>query len=290
MSKPLSDEAAKSSIHQNDEPSTVFKESLDANLEPIHTAELPNLLADEVSYGPGGIRGIISSPYVFGAAFLASLGGYSFGYDQGVISIINVMPQFHEQYPETANGGFYTGFMTAMLEFGAFLGCFFMPRLADKVSRKWALSIVVVIFNIGAIIQTTAPNYAALVIGRTIGGIGVGTLAMVSYLAGFLMQIGSANVVQGAPLYISEIAPPQLRGALLVLESISIVSGVVMAYWITYGTKDLAGDIAFRLPFGLQMVCATMLGICIHICKYTSEVLDSKAPPCVESMWYISIE
>ena len=46
------------------------------------------------------------------------------------------MPQFHKAIPETANGGFYIGFMTAMLEFGAFLGCSFMPWLADKISRK----------------------------------------------------------------------------------------------------------------------------------------------------------
>ncbi|KAF2801656.1 putative high-affinity glucose transporter [Mytilinidion resinicola] len=258
MEKPLPGEAAKTSLETgNERPSAVFQE----NLEPIPTADLPTRLAEEVSYGPGGMRGILSSPYVFGAAFLASLGGFSFGYDQGVISIINVMPQFHAQFPETADGGFYTGFMTAMLEFGAFIGCFFMPWLADRVSRKWALSIVVVIFNIGGIIQTSAPNYAALVIGRTIGGIGVGTMAM------------------GAPLYISEIAPPQLRGALLVLESISIVAGVVIAYWITYATKDLAGEIAFRLPFGLQMVSATLLGIAIHIFPYSPRWLAMAARP-----------
>lgn len=146
---------------------------------PIPTAELPNALAEQVSYGESGVRGLLSSPYVFGAAFLASLGGYSFGYDQGVISIINVMPQFIDAYPEIGKGGFYTGFMTAMLELGAFIGCFFMPKLADKISRKWALSVVVVIFTIGAIIQTAAPNYGALVAGRFICGIGVGTLAMV---------------------------------------------------------------------------------------------------------------
>lgn len=69
--------------------------------------------------------------------------------------------------------------MTGMLELGAFLGCFFMPWLADKISRKWALSVVVVIFCIGAIIQTAAPDYGTLVFGRFFGGIGVGTLALV---------------------------------------------------------------------------------------------------------------
>lgn len=132
-----------------------------------------------VSYGPDGISGLVSSPYVSGAAVLASLGGFSMGYDMGVISLINVMDQFHKKYPfaETAFG---TEFMTAMLLLGAFVGCIFMPYTADRWSRKWALTAVVIIFDIGAIIQTAAPNYGALVAGRFIGGIGVGTLAMVN--------------------------------------------------------------------------------------------------------------
>lgn len=150
-----------------------------AHIEQLDSVDLPEHIAEHVSYGQRGLRGLVSSPYVFGAALLASLGGFSFGYDQGVISVINVMTQFHKQYPQTdpsnPHHGFYTGIMTGMLEFGAFLGCFFMPKLADKVSRKWALTTVVVIFNIGAIIQTCAPNYAMLVAGRRIGGLGVGT-------------------------------------------------------------------------------------------------------------------
>ncbi|KAJ5884850.1 hypothetical protein N7495_009360 [Penicillium taxi] len=202
------------------------------------------------SYGSNGIQGILYSPFVFGAAVLASLGGFSMGYDMGVISVINDMDQFHAKYP-FAKTSFGTEFMTAMLLLGAFFGCLFMPYMADRYSRKWALTVVVVIFDIGAIIQTASPNYAALVVGRFIGGIGVGTLAM------------------GAPLYISEISPPNLRGTLLVLESISITSGVAIAFWISYGTRNLAGDTSFRLPFGLQMVTATALGIGIHFFPYS---------------------
>ncbi|KAJ5368519.1 uncharacterized protein N7496_008279 [Penicillium cataractarum] len=206
--------------------------------------------ADSVAYGPGGMRGLFSNGYVFGAAFLASLGGFSFGYDQGVISIINVMDNFHKAFPQ-AETAFGTSFMTSMLLLGAFIGCFFMPYLCDKISRKWALTVVVVIFDVGAIIQTSAQSYGALVAGRAIGGVGVGTLAM------------------AAPLYISEISPPELRGTLLVLESISIVSGVVIAFWITYGTQYLTSEASFRLPFALQMVCATILGVGIHFFPYS---------------------
>lgn len=61
----------------------------------------------------------------------------------------------------------------------------------------------------------------------------------------------SSISLQGAPLYISEISPPNLRGTLLVLESISVVSGVVIAYWITFGTRLIESEVSFRLPFGL---------------------------------------
>lgn len=215
-----------------------------------HEDVVVDIFAEDVAYGPDGLRGLLGSSYVFGAAFLASLGGFSFGYDQGVISVINVMEQFHGTFPRTETA-FGTSFMTAMLLLGAFVGCIFMPYLADKISRKWALTVVVVIFNIGAIMQTAANSYGLLVAGRAIGGIGVGTLAM------------------GAPLYISEISPPNLRGTLLVLESISIVSGVVISFWITYGTRHMSGEISFRLPLGLQMVCATLLGTCIHFFPYS---------------------
>lgn len=49
-------------------------------------------------------------------------------------------------------------------------------------------------------------------------------------------------------MYISEISPPHLRGALLVLESVSIVLGAVVSYWITYATRHMEGDVSFRLP------------------------------------------
>jgi MFS family permease len=100
-----------------------------------------------------------------------------------------------------------------------FIGCLFYPKLADKISRKWGLSCAVGVFCVGAIIQTVAHNYATLVAGRFVGGIGVATLAI------------------GAPIYILEIAPPELRGSLLVLEQMSIVIGAISSYWVIYGTR-----------------------------------------------------
>ena len=157
------------------------------NIEPVMTAELPTVLAENVSYGKSGIAGLTGSPYVLLASFLASLGGFSFGYDQGVISIINVMPQFLEAFPrldpENSSAAFWKGLNTAVLELGCVTGCIFMPWLCDKISRKWAITVVVCFFCVGGIIQTAAANYGMLAFGRFFGGIGVGTLALGAPLA-----------------------------------------------------------------------------------------------------------
>lgn len=63
-----------------------------------------------------------------------------------------------------------------------------------------------------------------------------------------------------APLYISEISPPEIRGALLVLEEFSIVLGIVIAFWITYGTQYIANEWSWRLPFLLQLIPGFVLG------------------------------
>lgn len=135
-------------------------------------------LAGDVAYGPKGVRGIFSSgPYILSTAFLASLGGFSFGYDQGVISIINVLPQFHAVIPRAATA-FGKSFMTAMLLLGCFIGCWFFPYIMDRWSRKTALLVSAILFNIGGIMMTAAHDYGTLVAGRAIGGLGTGTLAL----------------------------------------------------------------------------------------------------------------
>ncbi|KAI7500555.1 hexose carrier protein [Hortaea werneckii] len=253
-------------------PTLATATTTDGSIAPFPTAQFPDKLAEEVEYGAGGVKGLAENPYVFGAAFLASLGGFSFGYDQGVISVINVMPQFHNAYPRLApdapSAEFWKGFMTGMLELGAFLGCFFFPQLADTISRKWSLSIVAGIFIIGAIMQTAAPDYAVLVAGRTITGVGVGTMAL------------------GAPLYISEVSPPQVRGTLLVLESLAIVMGVVSSYWVAYGCQYIDNEASFRVPFGLQMVSAGIIGTMIHCFPYSPRwlVLVERDEDALESL------
>ncbi|KAI9730107.1 MAG: hypothetical protein M1834_006099 [Cirrosporium novae-zelandiae] len=213
-------------------------------------------------YGPPGFHGVFSNSYVAACAAFSALGGMLFGYDQGVVSVILVMPQFLDRFgrvAETASGaGFWKGFLTAMIELGALIGAFNQGWIADKYSRRYSILIAVFIFTIGSILQTAAMNYAMLTIARLIGGMGIGMLSMV------------------APLYISEISPPEIRGSLLVLEEFSIVSGIVISYWITFGTRYMSDEWSWRLPFLLQMIPGFLLAFGTIYLPFSPRWLASK--------------
>lgn len=71
------------------------------------------------------------------------------------------------------------------------------------------------------------------------------------------------------PLYISEIAPAEIRGTLLVLQELSIVTGIVVAFYITYGTRHIPGEWSWRLPFLIQMLPAIGLGVGVPWLPYS---------------------
>ncbi|POR36844.1 Uncharacterized protein TPAR_02970 [Tolypocladium paradoxum] len=214
------------------------------------------------TYGKAGFAGIFSNKYVTLCAAFATMGGALFGYDQGVVSVTLVMEQFIEQFPEVgpdaSGAGFKKGFMTAMIELGAFLGAMNQGWIADKFSRKWSILVAVVIFLFGSALQTGAMSFWMLVGGRFVGGIGVGMLAMV------------------APLYISEIAPPEIRGTLLVLQELSIVTAIVAAFYTTYGTRHIQSQWSWRLPFLIQIIPALVLGAGVPFLPYSPRWLASR--------------
>ncbi|KAJ7237558.1 MFS monosaccharide transporter [Mycena haematopus] len=192
------------------------------------------------SYGPPGLAGLWHNYYALLCAIFASIGGLSFGYDQGVIANVLVMEDFMRRWPITP---LQKGALTAVLELGALIGTLLAGILADKYSRRHSIFAACVIFNIGALFQCFAENLGHLFIGRAIGGIGVGALSMLS------------------PLYISEISPPEVRGSLIALEQFSIVLGVVVGFWIGFFTRHISGSLSWRLPLGLQIAPGVLLAL-----------------------------
>ncbi|KAH7258745.1 hypothetical protein FSOLCH5_007670 [Fusarium solani] len=228
----------------------------------VDTEENVGLSLTVEPYGPSGFRGLFNSHYVALCAAFSALGGLLFGYDQGVISVTLVMDHFLDRFPEVSDdapgAGFKKGLMTAMITLGAFIGAINQGWIADWISRKRSIMVSVVVFTIGSALQTSAVNYAMLVVGRFIGGIGIGQLSMV------------------VPLYISEISPPEIRGTLLVFEELSIVAGIVIAFYITYGTRHISSHWSWQLPFLLQILPGLVLGFGAIFLPYSPRWLASK--------------
>ncbi|SJK98267.1 related to transporter (major facilitator superfamily) [Armillaria ostoyae] len=185
-------------LNPNSEPWTRLR---DGGSLTVH----PDGHAYNYSYGPKGLSGLFSNQYTLWCVIFASIGGLSFGYDQGVIANVLVMKDFTERWPISP---FQEGLMTAILELGALTGSVLSGFFADRYSRRLSIFTACVVFCIGSAFQCGAWKLYHIFIGRAVGGLGVGALSMLS------------------PLYMAEISPPELRGSLMALEQFAIVLGV----------------------------------------------------------------
>lgn len=143
------------------------------------------------------------------------------------------------------------GWLTAILELGAWLGTLLSGFLAEAISRKYGILVAVSVFVLGVVIQATAitssgPN--SILAGRFITGMGVGSMAMI------------------VPIYNSEVAPPEVRGALVSLQQLAICFGIMISFWIDYGTNYMGGTTletqsegAWLTPICLQIAPALVL-------------------------------
>ncbi|KAF8317607.1 general substrate transporter [Clavulina sp. PMI_390] len=192
------------------------------------------------AYGPAGLKGLFANPFTFASALFASIGGLTFGYDQGVIANLLVMANFKQHFPVTP---FQQGALTAVLELGALIGALTCGTYGDTMSRRKAIRLACAIFCVGSSIQTIANTLNFLGWGRFIGGIGIGSLSMLS------------------PLYMSEISPPEFRGSLLALEQLSIVFGVVLGFWLGFFTRTIPGSLSWRIPLFVQLIPGALLAI-----------------------------
>ncbi|OCF61357.1 monosaccharide transporter [Kwoniella mangroviensis CBS 10435] len=238
-------------------------ESLGVELHPETVTYVNDPHALAKALGGSGFFELFKNPLVLAAAVSACLGGLLFGFDQGIVSIVLTMKQFLSQFPETdktvtSAAGLNKGVMTALLELGAFLGAIQAGFLADKYSRKYAIAFGMIWFVIGSILQASAYHFAQLVVGRFIGGVGIGILSSC------------------APMYISEISPPNIRGALLVLEAWTIVFGIVVMFYITYATRHIDSDWSFRIPFTVQMAPCVLLAAALWKLPYSPRWLAFK--------------
>ncbi|KAJ7035916.1 general substrate transporter [Mycena alexandri] len=189
----------------------------------------------------------------------AAFGGIFFGYDTGWMGGVLGMPFFIQMYtkmPYPAEPfdaahlpasfslpAWEKSLMTSILSAGTFFGALVAGDIADMVGRRPTIIAGCFVFAIGCILEIAPRDVlAAFVIGRLIAGAGVGFI--------------SAIII----LYMSEIAPKKVRGALVSGYQFAITIGILLANCVVYATQDRLDTGSFRIPIGVQFLWAIILG------------------------------
>ncbi|MCL6632773.1 MAG: sugar porter family MFS transporter [Alicyclobacillus herbarius] len=206
--------------------------------------------------------------YVIVIVAIASLGGLLFGYDTGVIAGANGFLQ--SEFHMTAA---MTGLVSSSIDLGAMLGVLIAGYLGDKLGRKKALVIAGVTFLISSVVTALAQGVSMLVVGRFIGGIGIGLASLLS------------------PLYIAEMAPAKIRGRLVGSNQLAIVTGIFIVYFVNaaiVSSHDTAWNqsVGWRWMFGMGVIPALLLLILLFLVPESPRYLIAHGaePKAVEIM------
>jgi MFS transporter, SP family, galactose:H+ symporter len=151
------------------------------------------------------------SPYAILIAVIAAIGGLLFGYDTSVISgaILFVRERFALSSVQTEVA------VSAVLA-GAALGAALAGYLSDRFGRRPVLLVNAIIFGVFAVATGLANGLGLFLAARFVVGLAIGVTSMIT------------------PLYIAELAPTSIRGALVTLNQLAIVTGIVAAYYVDY--------------------------------------------------------
>lgn len=150
---------------------------------------------------------------------VATIGGLLFGYDSGAVN--GTQGGLTEEFGLSEAA---LGFTVGSLLIGCAAGAFFAGRLADAMGRRTVMILAAILFLVGALVQGLTDSHTLFVIARFAGG----------------MAVGAASVL--SPLYISEIAPANIRGRLTTVQQVMIIIGLTAAFVVNYMLAQAAGD------------------------------------------------
>ncbi len=188
-----------------------------------------------------------SMSYILLLTAVAALGGLLFGYDTAVIAgaIDYLQEKFH------LSPGM-KGWTTSNILLGCAVGAAFAGPLSDAFGRKRLLILAAVFFAVSAVWSAIPNTLTEFIVARFLGGLAVGAAAIVS------------------PLYIAEISPAHLRGRLVALQQIAIISGMVVVSivnWIIALQGDHTWNVesGWRWMFGSETLPALLFLVCLLV-------------------------
>jgi sugar porter (SP) family MFS transporter len=182
--------------------------------------------------------------------FFGALGGLLFGYDTGVIA--GAILFINE---DLGLSPFTSGLVVSSLLVGAVIGAAFAGPIADATGRRRLVLVAAIIFAVGAIGAALATSAGLLILFRFVLGLAVGAASLI------------------VPLYLAEVAPTEIRGAVASLNQLMIVTGILVAY---IANSALAGAEAWRWMIALAVIPSVLLFLGMLFMPETPRWLVSK--------------
>lgn len=173
---------------------------------------------------------------VYRVSFIAALAGLLFGFDTGIIS--GALLFIQKTYALTIGT---EEMIVGSVLLGAMVGALCCGRLTDFYGRRRMILFVALLFIMGTAIAVLAQSPLQIIGGRLLIGLAIG--------------IGSYS----APLYIAEMVPQEIRGALVSLNQLAITIGIMCSYFINYAFTTTAGS--WRWMFAIGFIPAVLLGL-----------------------------
>ncbi|KAH6671692.1 general substrate transporter [Halenospora varia] len=197
------------------------------------------------------------------AAFCAVMIGYDSAFIGGTLALTSFKNEFNWKQYSTAEANLITENIVSLYQAGAFFGALGAYALGHYLGRKKGLQVFSGIFILGAGLMLGANGSRGLGLiygGRVLAGIGVG---------------GASNLT---PIYISELAPPAIRGRLVGLYEMGWQIGGVVGFWINYGVSiTMPADHAqWIIPFAVQLIPAGLMFIGLFFIKESPRWLMSR--------------
>ncbi|KAJ5095892.1 hypothetical protein NUU61_005248 [Penicillium alfredii] len=189
---------------------------------------------------------------VYLLAGIASCGSNMIGYTSAFIGTTITLPSFMAEFgldkmtdPEVR---LISENIVSLFIAGAFFGALFTYALGHFWGRKWSLVVAAAIFTLGSGLQVGANHSRGLGIlyaGRVLSGLGTGV---------------ASNII---PIYLSELAPPAIRGRLVGLYELGWQIGGLLGFWINFGVEQHMGSThqQWVIPFAIQIVPSGLLFI-----------------------------
>ncbi|KAL3515193.1 hypothetical protein ACH5RR_022095 [Cinchona calisaya] len=195
------------------------------------SGQTPNVIADfDSPHKPK------RNKFALACSCLASMTSVLLGYDIGVMSgaAIYIKDDFKISDVQVE-------ILVGILNVYSLLGSAAAGRTSDWIGRRLTIVFASAIFFVGALLMGFSTNYAFLMVGRFVAGIGVGYALMI------------------APVYTAEVAPASSRGFLTSFPEVFINAGILLGYVSNYAFSKLPTHLGWRFMLGIGAVPSVFL-------------------------------